>query len=72
MRLRGYQMGEEFRGKGANVALGPMMNMGCVSNSWSWSLLSSLLSFLFRSIAVQLVRDSFPYIAALSSLFLLS
>jgi len=31
MRLRGYQMGEEFRGKGANVALGPMMNMGRVA-----------------------------------------
>lgn len=29
MRLRGYEMGQEFRGKGVNVALGPMMNMGC-------------------------------------------
>lgn len=28
IRLRGLQMGEEFRGKGVNVALGPMMNMG--------------------------------------------
>ncbi|KAH9921655.1 beta-glucosidase [Fomitopsis serialis] len=31
MRLRGQQMGEEFRGKGVNVQLGPMMNMGRVA-----------------------------------------
>ncbi|KAH7912075.1 family 3 glycoside hydrolase [Hygrophoropsis aurantiaca] len=28
MRTRGLYMGQEFKGKGANVALGPMMNMG--------------------------------------------
>lgn len=28
MYARGYAMGREFRGKGANVALGPMTNMG--------------------------------------------
>lgn len=33
MRLRGQQMGEEFRGKGVNVALGPMMNMGRVAQA---------------------------------------
>lgn len=27
MRERGVAMGEEFRGKGMNVALGPMMNL---------------------------------------------
>ncbi|KAH9922142.1 beta-glucosidase [Amylocystis lapponica] len=31
MRLRGLYMGEEFRGKGVHVALGPMMNMGRVA-----------------------------------------
>ncbi|CCM01674.1 uncharacterized protein FIBRA_03737 [Fibroporia radiculosa] len=31
MRLRGLEMGQEFRGKGVNVALGPMMNMGRVA-----------------------------------------
>ena len=30
MRLRGLYMGQEFKGKGANIALGPMMNMGRV------------------------------------------
>lgn len=28
MRTRGLYMGQEFKGKGANIALGPMMNMG--------------------------------------------
>ena len=28
LRLRGQAMGAEFRGKGVNVALGPMINMG--------------------------------------------
>ncbi|TFY68115.1 hypothetical protein EVJ58_g1194 [Rhodofomes roseus] len=31
IRIRGQQMGEEFRGKGAHVQLGPMMNMGRVA-----------------------------------------
>jgi beta-glucosidase-like glycosyl hydrolase len=31
MRLRGLYMGLEFKGKGVNVALGPMMNMGRVA-----------------------------------------
>ena len=30
LRIRGQYLGAEFRGKGVNVALGPMMNMGCV------------------------------------------
>ncbi|EIW74755.1 glycoside hydrolase family 3 protein [Coniophora puteana RWD-64-598 SS2] len=30
MRTRGLFMGEEFKGKGVNIALGPMMNMGRV------------------------------------------
>ena len=30
LRERGRAMGEEFKGKGVNVALGPMMNMGRV------------------------------------------
>ncbi|KAH7924411.1 family 3 glycoside hydrolase [Leucogyrophana mollusca] len=30
MRTRGLYMGQEFKGKGANIALGPMMNMGRV------------------------------------------
>lgn len=29
--LRGAAMGAEFRGKGANIALGPMMNLVCFS-----------------------------------------
>lgn len=28
---RGYAMGQEFKGKGVNVALGPMTNMGRVA-----------------------------------------
>ena len=31
LRARGKAMGEEFKGKGANVALGPMMNMGRIA-----------------------------------------
>jgi beta-glucosidase len=31
MYARGYAMGEEFKGKGANVALGPATNMGRVA-----------------------------------------
>lgn len=31
MYARGYAMGEEFKGKGVNVALGPMTNMGRVA-----------------------------------------
>lgn len=31
LRARGIAMGEEFRGKGVNVALGPMMNLGRVA-----------------------------------------
>ncbi|KAK8865976.1 hypothetical protein IAR55_001126 [Kwoniella newhampshirensis] len=31
MYARGYAMGQEFRGKGVNVALGPMTNMGRVA-----------------------------------------
>jgi beta-glucosidase-like glycosyl hydrolase len=30
IRTRGVFMGREHKGKGVNVALGPMMNMGCV------------------------------------------
>ncbi|KAF6749518.1 cellulose-binding beta-glucosidase [Ephemerocybe angulata] len=30
MRLRGLSMGQQFKGKGAHIALGPMMNMGRV------------------------------------------
>ncbi|KAI0944283.1 hypothetical protein AcW1_002032 [Taiwanofungus camphoratus] len=33
MRLRGLYMGLEHRGKGVNVALGPMMNMGRVAQA---------------------------------------
>ncbi|PCH42860.1 glycoside hydrolase family 3 protein [Wolfiporia cocos MD-104 SS10] len=33
MRMRGVEMGAEFRGKGVNVALGPMMNMGRVAQA---------------------------------------
>ncbi|KAI0945924.1 hypothetical protein AcV7_010038 [Taiwanofungus camphoratus] len=33
MRLRGLYMGREHRGKGVNVALGPMMNMGRVAQA---------------------------------------
>ncbi|KAL6307374.1 beta-glucosidase [Sparassis latifolia] len=33
MRLRGLQMGQEFKGKGVHVALGPMMNMGRVQQA---------------------------------------
>ncbi|KAH7908219.1 family 3 glycoside hydrolase [Hygrophoropsis aurantiaca] len=33
MRTRGLYMGQEFKGKGANIALGPMMNMGRVPQS---------------------------------------
>lgn len=32
IRLRGLFMGQEHVGKGVNVALGPMMNMGRVAN----------------------------------------
>jgi beta-glucosidase-like glycosyl hydrolase len=32
MRTRGLFMGREHRGKGVNVALGPMMNMGRVAD----------------------------------------
>lgn len=32
MRIRGEFLGAEFKGKGVNVALGPMMNMGYVSH----------------------------------------
>lgn len=31
MYARGYAMGQEFKGKGVNVALGPMTNMGRVA-----------------------------------------
>ena len=31
IRARGQAMGAEFKGKGANVALGPMMNMGRIA-----------------------------------------
>ncbi|KAL5520254.1 hypothetical protein ACEPAG_9467 [Sanghuangporus baumii] len=31
IRKRGIAMGEEFKGKGANVALGPMMNLGRIA-----------------------------------------
>ncbi|KIJ61677.1 glycoside hydrolase family 3 protein [Hydnomerulius pinastri MD-312] len=31
MRTRGLYMGQEFKGKGAHVALGPMMNMGRIA-----------------------------------------
>ena len=31
MYQRGYAMGQEFRGKGAHVQLGPMTNMGRVA-----------------------------------------
>ena len=31
MRLRGHAMGMEHRGKGVNIALGPMMNIGRVA-----------------------------------------
>ncbi|EIW56948.1 beta-glucosidase [Trametes versicolor FP-101664 SS1] len=31
IRARGLAMGQEFKGKGANVALGPMMNMGRIA-----------------------------------------
>jgi hypothetical protein len=31
IRRRGFFMGREFKGKGVNVALGPMMNMGRVA-----------------------------------------
>ncbi|THH13312.1 hypothetical protein EW146_g6883 [Bondarzewia mesenterica] len=31
MRLRGLAMGHEFKGKGVNVALGPMMNLGRIA-----------------------------------------
>ena len=31
LRARGLAMGEEFRGKGVNIALGPMMNLGRVA-----------------------------------------
>ncbi|KAG9313178.1 family 3 glycoside hydrolase [Chiua virens] len=31
MRTRGLYMGQEFKGKGANIALGPMMNMGRIA-----------------------------------------
>ncbi|EGO02945.1 glycoside hydrolase family 3 protein [Serpula lacrymans var. lacrymans S7.3] len=31
MRLRGLSMGQEHKGKGVNVALGPMMNMGRIA-----------------------------------------
>jgi beta-glucosidase len=30
MRARGLALGQEFKGKGVNIALGPMMNMGRV------------------------------------------
>ncbi|CCM01675.1 uncharacterized protein FIBRA_03738 [Fibroporia radiculosa] len=33
IRIRGEQMGAEFKGKGVNVALGPMMNMGRVAQA---------------------------------------
>jgi len=32
MRARGLAMGQEHVGKGVNIALGPMMNMGRVPN----------------------------------------
>lgn len=32
LRTRGLFMGREYKGKGVNVALGPMMNMGYVSS----------------------------------------
>ncbi|KAH9922145.1 beta-glucosidase [Amylocystis lapponica] len=47
MRLRGLYMGEEFRGKGVHVALGPMMNMGRVANAgrnWEGSGVDPYLS----------------------------
>lgn len=31
MRARGLAMGQEHKGKGVNIALGPMMNMGRVA-----------------------------------------
>ena len=31
IRLRGYSMGQEHVGKGVNIALGPMMNIGRVA-----------------------------------------
>jgi len=31
MYARGYAMGSEFKGKGVNVGLGPMTNMGRVA-----------------------------------------
>jgi beta-glucosidase len=31
MRARGLALGQEFKGKGVNIALGPMMNMGRVA-----------------------------------------
>ncbi|KAG1742563.1 glycoside hydrolase family 3 protein [Suillus lakei] len=31
MRARGLALGQEFKGKGVNIALGPMMNMGRIS-----------------------------------------
>ncbi|KAI0352075.1 beta-glucosidase [Trametes cingulata] len=33
MRARGLAIGQEFKGKGVNVALGPMMNMGRVAQA---------------------------------------
>jgi beta-glucosidase len=33
MQARGKAMGAEFRGKGVNVALGPMTNMGAFAFS---------------------------------------
>lgn len=37
MRARGLAMGQEHKGKGVNIALGPMMNMGRVAQGGrSW------------------------------------
>jgi beta-glucosidase-like glycosyl hydrolase len=36
MYARGYAMGEEFKGKGVHVALGPMTNMGEWRLGGSW------------------------------------
>ncbi|KAL8292699.1 hypothetical protein RQP46_001311 [Phenoliferia psychrophenolica] len=64
IKKRGAAMGAEHRGKGVNVALGPMMNLGRVAaggRNWEGA------GYLLLSVGCTLTGHTKPYLAGIAS-----
>lgn len=60
MLARGQAMGAEFRGKGVNVALGPMMNLArnaAAGRNWEGAGADPFLSGVHASLNVQGIQS---------------